>query len=46
MAKIKINCLKCGKEIKLNFIDVRAVCKKCRKTNIVLNKKTAINFDF
>ena len=46
MAKIKINCLKCGKEIKLDFMDTRAVCKKCQRTMKVLNKKTTVNFDF
>ncbi|MHA2269733.1 MAG: hypothetical protein ACXAB8_18215 [Promethearchaeota archaeon] len=30
MKKTRINCMKCGKEIKLNFMDVRAVCKHCR----------------
>ena len=46
MAKIKINCLKCGKEIKINFMDARAVCKKCQRTMRVFNKKTTVNFDF
>lgn len=27
--RIRITCMKCGKEIKLNFMDPRAVCKKC-----------------
>ncbi len=46
MAKIKINCLKCGKELKLNFMDARSVCKKCQRTMIALNKRTTENFDF
>jgi len=30
MAKrIRINCMKCGKEIKLSFYDARAVCRRC-----------------
>ncbi len=28
--RTRINCMKCGKEIKLNFMDVRAVCKGCK----------------
>ncbi len=27
--RIRINCMKCGKEIKLNFTDARAVCRHC-----------------
>jgi len=27
--RTRINCMKCGKEIKLNFKDARAVCKDC-----------------
>ena len=27
--RIRINCMKCGKEMKLNFMDARAVCKQC-----------------
>ena len=46
MAKIMIKCRKCGKEIKLNLSDSRALCKKCRKTMIVLDKNTTKNFDF
>jgi len=46
MAKIMINCMKCNKEIKLDLSDSRAFCKKCRKTMIVLDKKTTKNFDF
>ncbi len=30
--KIKINCIICGKEIKLNFNSIKAICKKCQKT--------------
>ncbi len=46
MAKIMINCRKCGKDIRLDFSDSRVLCRKCRKTMIVLNKKTTVNFDF
>jgi len=31
LSKIKITCIKCGKVIKLNFMDSRAICKKCRR---------------
>ena len=46
MAKIMIKCSKCGKDITLDLSDSRALCKKCRKTMIVLDKKTTENFDF
>ena len=47
MAKIMIKCRKCGKEIRLDLSDSRALCKKCRKTMmIVLDKKTTESFDF
>ncbi|MFX0040648.1 MAG: hypothetical protein ACFFCY_12105 [Promethearchaeota archaeon] len=46
MAKITINCRKCGKEIRLDLSDSEALCKKCRKTKLVLEKKTTVNFDF
>jgi len=46
MAKIIINCRKCGKEIKLDLTDSRALCRKCRKNQIAHYAKTTKNFDF
>jgi Zn finger protein HypA/HybF involved in hydrogenase expression len=46
MAKIMINCRKCGKDIRLDLSDSRALCRKCRKTSIVLDERTTRNFDF
>ncbi|MFX1438290.1 MAG: hypothetical protein ACFFAA_14030 [Promethearchaeota archaeon] len=46
MAKITINCRTCGKEIRLDLSNSEALCKKCRKAQLVLEKKTTINFDF
>ncbi|MCK4284984.1 MAG: hypothetical protein KAX18_02225 [Candidatus Lokiarchaeota archaeon] len=31
LSKIKITCMICGKGIKLDFRDTRALCKKCRR---------------
>ena len=28
ISKIKLNCMICGKEIKLNFKSITAICKK------------------
>ncbi|MFW9900982.1 MAG: hypothetical protein ACFFDY_06805 [Candidatus Thorarchaeota archaeon] len=42
----KINCRKCGKPIKLDPSTSSALCRKCRKTLIVNEKKTTENFDF
>ncbi|MFX0020680.1 MAG: hypothetical protein ACFE9S_00020 [Candidatus Hermodarchaeota archaeon] len=46
MVKIIVNCKSCGKEIKLDFNDSRALCKKCRKNTTTNDKKTSRNFDF
>ena len=46
MVKIMINCRKCGKEIRLNLSDTRALCKKCRKNHAVIEVTTTRNFDF
>ena len=46
MAKIMIMYRKYGKDIRLDLSDLRTLCKKCRKTTIVLDKNTTKNFDF
>ncbi|MFX1593857.1 MAG: hypothetical protein ACFFB6_04995 [Promethearchaeota archaeon] len=46
MAKITVNCIKCGKELKLDFDDSRAVCKKCRKMKTIEFIRTSKVFDF
>ncbi|MFX0024483.1 MAG: hypothetical protein ACFE9S_19360 [Candidatus Hermodarchaeota archaeon] len=46
MAKIIINCRKCGKEIRLDLEDTTALCRKCRKNPLVHNAKTTRFFDF
>jgi ribosomal protein L37AE/L43A len=46
VAKILINCKKCGKEIKLDLEDTIALCKKCRKSPLVNNAKTTRFFEF
>ena len=33
MVKVKIKCMKCGQDFKLDFKTSTAVCKKCRKQN-------------
>ena len=29
--RIRLNCMRCGKEIKLDFNSIKTVCKKCQK---------------
>jgi len=33
MSKQKVQCIVCGKEIKLDLSNVVAMCKKCRKNH-------------
>lgn len=45
MSKEKPKCIKCGKEIKLDFRSSVAICKKCRK-NLKENTYNAKLLDF
>ncbi|MFX1321334.1 MAG: hypothetical protein ACFFAQ_06795 [Promethearchaeota archaeon] len=33
MSKPKLRCMKCGKEIKLDFSSAVAICRKCRRNS-------------
>ena len=33
MRKVKIKCMKCGKEFKIDFESSLAICKNCRKNH-------------
>jgi len=46
MDKIMIKCIRCGKEIKLDLSDSKALCKKCRKIKPEIDIKTTKNFNF
>jgi hypothetical protein len=46
MAKVVVNCRKCGKAMKLNFEDTRSICKKCVKKIPEQEVNTSKNFDF
>lgn len=53
MVKITLNCMHCGKELKLNFNEVRAsfkevraVCRKCGKKKCEDFIRSSKVFDF
>jgi DNA-directed RNA polymerase subunit RPC12/RpoP len=46
MARMTINCRKCGKEIRLDLSNSEALCKRCRKNKLILKHNTTQNFDF